>query len=202
MSKKDTRLDPRVVRTRKLLRSALVSLITEKGFRSITVQDITDKATLNRATFYLHYGDKIELLNEAFEELMANAIPMPPEKGISPLQAAQDSITFLFDHIAINADFFRVMLGEENVPEFTARIHEYIQTVGLQWFSALQPEEKKILVSPDIAINFLGSAYQGVIVWWLQNGMPYPADYMAAQLLRLTTLGLQRSLGLQVPEDL
>lgn len=62
MSNKPRKLDPRVVRTRQQLREALVSLIEEKGFDALTVQDITDRAELNRATFYLHYQDKQELL--------------------------------------------------------------------------------------------------------------------------------------------
>jgi AcrR family transcriptional regulator len=51
MPKELIKLDPRVVRTRQLLRDALVSLIAEKGFDALTVQDIADRATLNRATF-------------------------------------------------------------------------------------------------------------------------------------------------------
>ena len=54
--------DPRVQRTRKLLQSALGKLLKEKGLEDISVQDIADAATLNRATFYDHYNDKFALL--------------------------------------------------------------------------------------------------------------------------------------------
>lgn len=54
--------DPRVIRTRKLLQSALLDLMQEKPFQSISVSDLTKRATLNRATFYLHYLDKFDLL--------------------------------------------------------------------------------------------------------------------------------------------
>lgn len=200
MSNKEKRLDPRVVRTRQMLRAALIHLIPQKGFTAITVGDITNQAMLNRATFYLHYRDKNELLMEAFEELIANATPLPPLQGLPTSEAAVQSIAGVFNHLARYADFFRVMLAEENVPVFAEGARKYIEEVSLKWISALQPNQAKLLVSPEIAINFLGAAYLGAIVWWLKKGMPYPAEHMARQLMRLTTLGLQRSLGLETPD--
>lgn len=57
------KLDPRIIRTRQLLQDAFTSLIHEKDFNTITVGDITAKATVNRATFYAHFTDKYELLD-------------------------------------------------------------------------------------------------------------------------------------------
>ena len=56
--------DPRVVRTRRMFADALAKLLTRKSFEEISIQEIADEATLNRATFYLHYGDKTALLEE------------------------------------------------------------------------------------------------------------------------------------------
>src|SRR5580700_9103211 len=58
------RLDPRILRTRRLLQEALKRLLEEKEFDKLTVQEITEAATLNRATFYAHYPDKFALLEE------------------------------------------------------------------------------------------------------------------------------------------
>src|ERR1700687_3588662 len=58
------KLDPRIRRTRQLLQDALRRLLVEKEFDKISVQDITEAATLNRATFYAHYPDKFALLGE------------------------------------------------------------------------------------------------------------------------------------------
>src|ERR1700730_3627808 len=58
------RLDPRIRRTRHLLQDALRRLLEEKEFDKVTIQDITEAATLNRATFYAHYPDKFALLGE------------------------------------------------------------------------------------------------------------------------------------------
>lgn len=70
------RLDPRIRRTRHLLQDALRRLLEEKEFEKISVQDITEAATLNRATFYAHYPDKFALLEESirvsFLQLLQN----------------------------------------------------------------------------------------------------------------------------------
>src|SRR6202041_3704610 len=55
-------VDPRIVRSRRMLREALARLLNRKEFADISVQEIADEATLNRATFYLHYPDKNALL--------------------------------------------------------------------------------------------------------------------------------------------
>src|SRR5207245_2778046 len=56
-------VDPRVKRTRKLLQQAFIELFQEKGFAAISIQDITERATVNRATFYAHFPDKYALLD-------------------------------------------------------------------------------------------------------------------------------------------
>jgi AcrR family transcriptional regulator len=67
--------DPRIVRSRHMLMEALAKLLTQKSFDDISIQEIADEATLNRATFYLHYPDKNALLQamtaERFGKLIA-----------------------------------------------------------------------------------------------------------------------------------
>lgn len=60
--------DPRAVRTHQLLIDAFQQLIRTKNFEQITVKDITELATVNRATFYAHFLDKFEMLDEILEE--------------------------------------------------------------------------------------------------------------------------------------
>src|ERR1700722_6999870 len=54
--------DPRIVRSRRMLMESLLRLLNRKEFEDISIQEIADEATLNRATFYLHYADKNALL--------------------------------------------------------------------------------------------------------------------------------------------
>jgi AcrR family transcriptional regulator len=68
------RIDPRVKRTRQLLLDAFQSLLREKSFEDITVQDIAARATVNRATFYAHFIDKYALVDELIRENFAQLL--------------------------------------------------------------------------------------------------------------------------------
>jgi AcrR family transcriptional regulator len=192
------RLDPRVVRTRQMLREAFMALIAERGFEAATIQDITERATLNRATFYLHYRDKYELLTDLFETLIGDITPMPPEDA--SLQSPYDvvpGVARVFEHFAEHADFYRSLLGSQGVLAFTTRIRDYIEEVGRKWLDA-PTSSTESMVHREIAINYLASAYLGVLTWWLEHDMPYTSEEMAMQLMHLTAAGLHRSLGMQM----
>ncbi len=72
--KEQEKLDPRVKRTRSLILRSFESLLAEKGFESISVQDVTDKAEVNRATFYAHFHDKYELLDYSISQMFRQEI--------------------------------------------------------------------------------------------------------------------------------
>ncbi len=107
--------DRRVRRTRRLLRDALVSLVLERGgYAGITVEDITDRADLGRATFYSHYTDKDDLLGQVVSDLADDL-----QERLGPLIPAS-SIGFtgkpvleMFRHAAEERDVYRVILRGE-----------------------------------------------------------------------------------------
>ncbi|HEX6270232.1 MAG TPA: TetR family transcriptional regulator [Anaerolineales bacterium] len=70
----EEKLDPRVRRTRSLILQAFEDLLAEKNFESISVQDVTDKAEINRATFYKHFVDKYELLDRSINRMFMQEI--------------------------------------------------------------------------------------------------------------------------------
>jgi len=72
--------DPRVIRTRQLIQDAFVALSKEKDFNTITVRDITERATINRATFYSHYSDKYLLIDSIISDSFMSFV----SKRISP----------------------------------------------------------------------------------------------------------------------
>ncbi|MBP8763304.1 MAG: TetR/AcrR family transcriptional regulator, partial [Acetoanaerobium sp.] len=69
--------DERVIKTKKLIKTALSELIQEKGFDHVSITDLTQRANINRGTFYLHYQDKYDLLekfeNEVLDDINTNA---------------------------------------------------------------------------------------------------------------------------------
>ncbi|MFL6555143.1 MAG: TetR/AcrR family transcriptional regulator, partial [Bacillus sp. (in: firmicutes)] len=65
------KVDPRIKRTKKMFKAALISLIQENSDKSkLTVQNIADRAELNRATFYLHYQDTEDLMEQMIDEVL------------------------------------------------------------------------------------------------------------------------------------
>src|SRR5512139_755400 len=201
MSKKAEKVDPRVVRTRQMLRDALVSLIEEKGFEAITVQDIADRAGLNRATFYLHYRDKQELLvkslRDAIDELVADIGASTDEQRQLISDESPRPIKAVFEHVAQHAHFYRVMMSAAGVPAFSAGVRGYMAEVTLHWLSALQPHPRQSRVPLEIVANSLSWSLLGVLIWWLEHDLPHPPEYMAEQFRLLITLDLRQVLGLE-----
>ncbi|MFJ5760844.1 TetR/AcrR family transcriptional regulator [Neobacillus sp. NPDC093182] len=72
----DTKVDPRIIRTRRLLMDAFSKLTIKKDFKDITIKDITDEATVNRATFYSHFQDKYDLMDAGIitEDIIENIV--------------------------------------------------------------------------------------------------------------------------------
>ena len=68
------KLDPRVKRTRQMLDQAFMELLAEKGFDAISVQDVTERAGVNRATFYAHFQDKFALLDYSISQMFRQEI--------------------------------------------------------------------------------------------------------------------------------
>ncbi len=201
MSKKSKRLDPRVIRTRQMLREALVSLIAEKGFDAVTVQDITDRAGLNCATFYLHYQDKHELLvkslHDAIDELMADIGASTDENGQLVFDNSLRPIKATFQHVAQHAQFYRVMMSAEGVPALIAGVRDYMAEITFKWLTALQPDAQRSLVPPEIVANSLSWSLLGILIWWLEHDMPHSPEYMAEQFGQLIALDLRQVLGLE-----
>lgn len=71
----DTKVDPRIIRTRRLLMDAFLKLTIKKDFKDITIKDITDEATVNRATFYSHFQDKYDLMDSGItDDILENIV--------------------------------------------------------------------------------------------------------------------------------
>jgi AcrR family transcriptional regulator len=82
------RADPRVIRTRKLIRNALAALLATKNLESISVQDIAEEATVNRATFYAHFTDKFALLEAMIRDQVAEALRQGDPLGVRDTRVA------------------------------------------------------------------------------------------------------------------
>lgn len=193
MSSNSPKTDRRVERTRRLLREALLGLIEEKGYEAISVQDITERAGLNRVTFYLHYHDKQDLLTRSMEdmlgELAARLGPPPaphdllqPEYGTLPTR-------LLFEHAAQYASFYRIMLGKGGVASFAEQMRAYIEQFIAERLGAHFAADREQAPFPVIG-RYLSAASMGVLIWWLEHNQPYSAEQMARWIGRLAAQGM------------
>lgn len=199
MSKK---LDPRVIRTRKLLSDSLMSLIVERDYENITIRDITDHATLNHATFYLHYGNKSELLNDTLDtmfEEVAKAVPALAEDRLDDVNIPMHISIQLFRHFGENANFYRVILGSEGITGFNTRLREYLAKTIYHRFSSLRANKAQA-ESLQFAAEYIASAYVGIIVWWLDNNQHLSPETLAQQFIAVTLGGVYQFIGIPIPE--
>jgi AcrR family transcriptional regulator len=184
------KLDRRQQRTRAQLRDALIALIMEEGYDHLTIQHITDKADLRRATFYLHYKDKEELLltvlNEAFDELvrqMEAIYQSDTLAGKTNVEAFLVTFKFAQQH----AQFYRVILGGQSGVVVANRIRDYLAALILRSLKNVPSEQ--LALPPEILANYIAGAELAMITWWLNNDMPYSAEQMATMVQRLTLHG-------------
>ena len=181
--------DLRIRRTRKHLIQALIELTIEKGFAAITVQEIADRAMVNRATFYRHYFDKHDLLEAYMREVYELTASQEQLPAVQSTGAASDNppagIVRMLEHVWQHADFYRVMLGAQGDPAFVARIRRYSE----QRLQSLLPDAATPLKpgSPprDLCLSYLAHAGIGVLAWWLQAEQPHPPEQIAAWLNQL-----------------
>ncbi|TDK65088.1 TetR/AcrR family transcriptional regulator [Bacillus salipaludis] len=185
------RIDPRILRTRQLIKEALIDLLQEVDINKITVNRIAERATINRVTFYLHYKDIPDMLEKMAQEM---AEDIESIMGCTTYDQNSDkNIDFvkletLLEYIAENDKFYKVVLNSRRSPIFTERLLT-ILTKAITEKTANNKLETSNNIPRDIAIWYGSSALIGTIVAWLRNDMPYTPQFLAKQLSRLFRLG-------------
>lgn len=187
--------DRRVARTKRAIRDALTELMEEKGFDGVTVKDLTERADINRGTFYIHYKDKYDLLEQSANELIEEISNMAAASFLTVAKSYKNSpdkwillpfVEKLFDIMQDNADFMRVVLGSKGDPSFQKKLKEVIRLRALPILNIVGGE---LLVPVDYLTAYVSSAHLGVIQSWLDSGLQTPPKEMALILAQLTLLG-------------
>mgnify|MGYP006283903899 CR=1 FL=1 len=191
------RLDRRVQRTRKLLRESLMALILEEGYDPISIQDITDKANLGRATFYLHFKDKDELLLDVMDQLMADFLDQVPQ--VSEAQwRLEDSkaIAKLFDFAADHYDLYRILIFGSGGITASRQLH---QTVAENIKTCIQKDIEDRGADPAMPPEFIANHFAGsllsTIYWWLDNDLPYSVEEMAIMFQKINKMDRETLMG-------
>lgn len=164
-------VDLRVRRTRRLLADALVELTLERPFESITVRDLTDRAQIGYATFFRHYSGKEELLRAMLQEVLAELLELlEPHLGQNPGHAG----LVVFRHAQEHADRYRLLM---RTGHSTGLLPEAVR-VGVNSIRQSYRGKAGSSVPFEIAAEHLVRSFVNLIEWWLENGLPYPAERM------------------------
>lgn len=115
-------------RTRQQLQTALMELILENGYDAVSIQDVTERADLARATFYLHARDKDELLWSVVEDMIHRTEEEVNREfsGPIPLQAEYYGYWNIFEHIEKNQSIYRVILSSKGSSHIAHRVNDYM----------------------------------------------------------------------------
>ncbi|HLY26699.1 MAG TPA: TetR/AcrR family transcriptional regulator [Aggregatilineales bacterium] len=184
-------LDPRVRRTRQALREALVALILEQNYDTITIQDITERAGLRRATFYLHYHDKEELLLTILQSAvdgLTGGMEAPPDTECLMYEQVYHSDLKMFLHVESNASLYHIILGRQETNQIIQRVRMYIAAHIMQYFEH-DPKMNALSLPVEVVANYMAGVKLAMISWWLEKDMPYSPSQMAEMCARLSLDG-------------
>ena len=172
--------DRRIRRTKKLLKQALAELMEQKDFNDITVKDITEKADLNRGTFYLHYSGTYDLLEKIENEILGS-IQQVIEEYLNHDDAKNDSaITAIYPigvYIMENADICRCLINNKASSDFIDKFQELIFKNLLNITSIKHP--KAANKSNEYYFSFIAYGVIGVLKCWLSKKPMPPVDEVA-----------------------
>jgi AcrR family transcriptional regulator len=203
--------DLRVRRTHKLLREALLALIEERGFDAITVGELASRAMVSRAAFYRYYQDKYDLAEQLFEdtlqamvnnfdplrrEMLHNSAPEPTSDFWMKLfEQAMHSAPLpgpwvkLFEHLAEYERFYLALLGKKGSSWFGTKMRAYLTEVINARLQTLHLHRKRLVDQRVVADGFVATLLAGLlvdaIIWWLEQGRPYPPSQAATYCSRL-----------------
>lgn len=185
-------IDPRVKRTRQLLQHAFFEIMQEKGFAAMTVQDITERATVNRGTFYAHFTDKYALLDaiirEQFQEVLVSKLVPGVKWEKSTLRllvlAVLDFFKQIHEHCG-TSETISSLIEKAAQEELTKALLTLLkQSQGRDGTSLRWPAPAEVT-----AIVVSGAIF-GTAAEWSQQERPMPAEQMANYILAVVTEGV------------
>ncbi len=181
--------DQRARRTHERLGNALVQLIQEKPIDEVTVQEVLDRASVGRSTFYFHFRDKNDLLLsqlEKFLEMMSTALSVRKEDSPRVAPVAE-----FFEHIGSQRKLYRALTTSGRINEFFELAQGYFAR-GIA--ARLQESKRHFRVGRDECAarsSALAGSLLALLRWWLDCGAKQPPSRMDELFHRMVWKGLQ-----------
>jgi AcrR family transcriptional regulator len=181
------REDRRVKRTRQSLRGALVSLIQEKGFEALTVQDIIDRANVGRATFYAHFDNKDDLLVSGLDELRSDLRERQRQALAGGPAAEERTFAFsreMFVHAGEHREMFRSMMGKRSGAVVQRLLHRVLVDLVREDLKAMAPGGAAA-IHTEAVVQFVAGGLFGLLMWWADGKVRPSAEEMNAHFRRM-----------------
>lgn len=169
--------DPRARRTRAQLRAAVLELSTERDLETVTMAEIAERAEVNRATVYLHYKDREDLLLDATDSTMSDIVDavracrLAAAGGFptSERDPAPGHLVKLFTHVDRHRALYGRMLGEDGSPRFVARLHRRLAQAWFEQLTADADPEKANEAVLQVRAQYVSGGLIALITQWAQG---------------------------------
>lgn len=196
--KNNEREDPRVLRTRQLLLQAFSDLFSEKGFHAITVLDITERASINRGTFYTHFEDKSAILEywlrDQFHQRVTSTVIIPGPWNQSAFRLLIQTMAAWFTQFHQSTRFSDRSL----IPLVVTTLQEALFELLLQKFQAVAPAAMDQQIALETVATVMSWAIFGTgfqcFHQWDEPAATIPAEELANQVTGMLISGLAQVL--------
>ena len=194
MSQSDGKL--RIKRTHKLLRTALIDLIEERDFDTLTVGEIAERAMVSRAGFYRYYQDKYELVEQLFEEAvytMMDDLNAPPHVVLvgEETQTVPEPWVKFFEHLVEYERLYRVLLVRKSsswlVEKMRSSLTEVLRVRVQHSSSCIQNGKHVANAYSRLAPALTASLLIEIIIRWFEQGRPETPREIALRSSRLSS---------------
>jgi AcrR family transcriptional regulator len=182
---KEIKPDRKTRYTRKVLADSLIELMKEKSFAKITTKELCERADINRTTFYAHYRDKYDLLQQIEEETLAYFEDMLDRyDSRRSRREIQEMVEGMLNFIADNSSSLHILLSENGDLDFQKKVLRRFMQKDLvtKYFSERAVEEEM----HEYWYAFIVNGAIGLIQHWLKNNMSIPIPEMAKILTGLS----------------
>ncbi|EUJ33670.1 TetR family transcriptional regulator [Listeria floridensis FSL S10-1187] len=182
--------DKRIQKTKRAFYQAFLELLDTKNVEQITVSDLVKQADVNRTTFYRHYREKEDLLNEMIADVLADLRraynePYQAEAHFSVHQLQPDMIK-IFDHVEKNQKFYHHVITSKIGPGFQNEVCNVIKKLTLR--DALHFDHSADAPNLELLASYQSHAIFGMIVYWVETNFHDSKEYMAEQLFLILKL--------------
>lgn len=194
--------DRRTKRTRRALSDALVGLVLERGFMALTVEDITARADVARATFYSHFQGKEDLFTRVTADLLGELRErMQPAITDNAVGFTGKPLLELLRHAHDERDLYRIVLrGEGDGKPLRMFIDSVAQNTAQEFRLRSERNGVHARIDPDLLARAWVGEQVGILQWWVSHDVPpMPAEEVMRMLLDLAMYGRYWASGFDTP---